>query len=128
MTIAEMIERKNELGYSYEKIAELSGVPLGTVQKVLGGITKTPRYDTVHALSKVLQPEPAWKVSEPLAVYGDKHQGRYTIDDYFALPDDKRAELIDGIFYDMSTPTIIHQLVVGEIFAVLRTYITKNKG
>ena len=37
MTIQEMQERKRELGYSYAKIAELSGVPVGTVQKVLGG-------------------------------------------------------------------------------------------
>ena len=39
MTIEEMRRRKKELGYSYEQIAELSGLPLGTVQKVLGGVT-----------------------------------------------------------------------------------------
>ena len=38
MTIKEMQERKKELGFTYQ-IAELSGVPVGTVQKVLGGIT-----------------------------------------------------------------------------------------
>ena len=32
MTIQEMQERKRELGYSYAKIAELSGVPVGTVR------------------------------------------------------------------------------------------------
>ena len=50
MTIEEMQERKRELGYSYEKLAEISGIPLGTVQKILGGITKTPRYETRRAL------------------------------------------------------------------------------
>ncbi|WP_330376299.1 hypothetical protein [Butyrivibrio sp. AE3004] len=45
MTLQEMIDRKNELGLTYEQIARLSGVPVGTVQKVLGGITKSPRYD-----------------------------------------------------------------------------------
>ena len=34
MTINEMKEKKKEKGYSYAKIAELSGVPLGTVQKI----------------------------------------------------------------------------------------------
>ena len=29
MTIEEMQERKRELGYSYEKLAEISGIPLG---------------------------------------------------------------------------------------------------
>ena len=128
MTIAEMIERKNELGYSYEKIAELSGVPLGTVQKVLGGITKTPRYDTMQALAKVLQPEESWRIKEPAHVYGGRRQGTYTTEDYFALPEDKRAELIDGVFYDMATPSIIHQLVGGEIYTAIKDYIKKKKG
>ena len=54
MTIKEMQERKRELGYTYAQIAELSGIPAGTVQKVLGGITLTPRYETLMALEKVL--------------------------------------------------------------------------
>ena len=39
MTVEEMKQRKKELGYSNEKLSELSGVPLGTVQKVLAGVT-----------------------------------------------------------------------------------------
>lgn len=31
MTLEQMCQRKRELGYSYEQIAELSGIPLGTV-------------------------------------------------------------------------------------------------
>lgn len=42
MRIQEMIEKKKERGYTYAQIAELSGVPLGTVQKIFGGETKTP--------------------------------------------------------------------------------------
>ena len=57
MTIDDMLERKRELGYTYEQIARLSGLPLATVQKVLGKITKSPRYDTVCALEKVLKKE-----------------------------------------------------------------------
>ena len=55
MTIKEMQERKRELGFTYAQIAELSGVPVGTVQKVLGGITLTPRYETIMALEQVLE-------------------------------------------------------------------------
>lgn len=55
MTIAEMKERKRELGYTYEKIAELSDVPLGTVQKIFAGVTKSPRYETLLALEKVFE-------------------------------------------------------------------------
>ena len=50
MTIQEMKRRKRELGYSNAKVAELSGVPLGTVQKIFSGETSYPRYATLQAL------------------------------------------------------------------------------
>ena len=34
-----------------------------------------------------------------------KKPGEYTLEDYLALPDERRVELIDGVFYDMSAPT-----------------------
>ena len=55
MTIQEMIHRKKELGYTNQQIADMSGVPLGTVQKLFSGITETPRYMTLQALSKVFE-------------------------------------------------------------------------
>ena len=55
MTVEEMKQRKKELGYSNEKLSELSGVPLGTVQKVLAGVTRSPRYETLIALERVLR-------------------------------------------------------------------------
>ena len=54
MTIAELNMRKKELGYSYRNIAELSGVPLSTVQKILGGFVDTPRYENLKAIHDVL--------------------------------------------------------------------------
>ena len=59
MKIEEMQNRKKELGYTYAKIAELAGLPLPTVQKVLGGATKSPRYSTILALEKVLAQDPS---------------------------------------------------------------------
>ena len=35
-----------------------------------------------------------------------KKDGEYTLDDYYALPDERRVELIDGVFYDMSAPAV----------------------
>ena len=34
----------------------MSGIPLPTVQKVLGGFTKSPRFETMQALERVLSP------------------------------------------------------------------------
>lgn len=129
MTIEEMRARKKELGYSYEKIAELAELPLGTVQKVLGGITKSPRYETLHALEGVFSEKASGALKEAEAAYhAEKRQGEYTMKDYLALPEEKRVELIDGVFYDMSSPSNIHQLISGEIFRYFSDYIRENKG
>ena len=56
MTIKEMNRRRAELGYTYEMVAQLSGVPKSTVQKVLGGITAFPHRSTLAALERVLSP------------------------------------------------------------------------
>ena len=106
MTINEMKEKKKEKGYSYAKIAELSGVPLGTVQKIFSGETESPRYDTLTALEQVFNEQ--LEVREPGGLYKARKNGEYTIDDYRALPDEQRVELIDGYFYDMASRTSVN--------------------
>ena len=127
MTIEAMKARKKELGYTNELIAEKSGVPLSTVQKIFCGATKAPRMETIEAISAVLQ-EPdqhylyyaeekdrPFLLRETAAVYGAKRPGEYTVEDYYALPDEKRVELIDGVFYDMAAPSLLHQKILGEL-------------
>lgn len=128
MTVQEMRERKKELGYTYSRIAELSGVPLGTVQKVLGGITTTPRYETLMALEQVLGESEGMFLREPKSAYLTKSQGDYTLDDYYLIPDDMRVELIDGVIYDMTAPTSAHQLIAGFIHGKFLSYILEKKG
>ncbi|MBR1693398.1 MAG: Uma2 family endonuclease, partial [Lachnospiraceae bacterium] len=60
--------------------------------------------------------------------YGHKRQNQYTVADYFALPDDQRAELIDGVFYDMATPLFVHQDILGYVFAEIYHYIRAHRG
>ncbi|MDO4312336.1 MAG: Uma2 family endonuclease [Eubacteriales bacterium] len=57
-----------------------------------------------------------------------KKQGEYTIEDYYALPDHCRVELIDGVIYNMAAPSGSHQDIAGEIFYQLKDYIRCNKG
>lgn len=49
----------------------------------------------------------------------------YTIDDIYALPDGKRAELLDGRIYDMAPPSPLHQELVAVLTTSLQNYIAK---
>ena len=120
MTIDEMQTIKTEFGLTYDLIAENSGVPLGTVQKVMSGTTRAPRLETVRRLTAYFErltgtPPP-------------KKQGEYTLDDYLALPDDVRAELIDGVIFLMSAPRTFHQVISVRIIARISAYIDKHGG
>ena len=58
----------------------------------------------------------------------EKEQGSYTVEDYDNLPDEKRMELIDGVLYDMASPTSIHQALLWQIFKQISEHIEKKKG
>ncbi len=72
MTLEEMQKKKREQGFTNEMLAEKSGIPLSTVQKVMSGHTRAPRRKTIRALEYVLAdgyvvPEPAAGTGENLA-------------------------------------------------------------
>lgn len=128
MTIKEMQELRKQWGYSYEMVAKLSGVPLGTVQKVLLGITKCPRYDTLSALEAVFKPMYADIVKETGAYNVAQPRDEFTVEDYLKLPEEERMEIIDGVIYDMASPTDKHQIIGDEIQTRFREHIRKKKG
>ena len=134
MTTEEMKEKKRRYGLTAEMISKASGVPLGTVQKIFSGTTKVPRKLTMDAIEKVFREEEAKRnglfaglnapgsiLREESGRYGAaKRQELHTLDDYYALPEDIRAELIDGTFYNMGAPTRRHQLILGEMYLQLK--------
>ena len=137
MTIKEMKDRKRELGLTNKMIAERSGVPLSTVQKVFSGATSYPREETIRALENILKPRFFYDMPAPvgysslavrdaLPAYNEKRL--YTLEDYLALPDDLRVELIDGVFYDMAAPHGVHQTIIGYLHMQFRLFVKENKG
>ncbi|MBR1673740.1 MAG: Uma2 family endonuclease [Eubacterium sp.] len=149
MTIEEMKKRKKELGYTNKRLSEISGVPVGTIQKILSGETVSPRFVTIESIklaltigpsSEVREPEPAYNVSyNPNAVHtiGQENKeikrvfgrvGDRTMEEYIALPEGTRVEMIDGVFYDMPAPTTIHQSIGAELWAIFKMHISKNGG
>lgn len=127
MTLSQMKYYKKKYGYSFAQLSELSGVPQGTIQKIFSGETKSPRYDTLAALERVLRPKEEDHVRETAILYDDGKKF-YTLDDYYSLPDERRVELIDGRFYDMASPGTAHQIAVTDIFFHISDYIRKNQG
>lgn len=56
------------------------------------------------------------------------HTKNYTEDDYYNLPEDVRAELIDGQIYYMAAPSREHQRILGFLFNAITNYIHFKKG
>lgn len=151
MTIDEMKQRKENLGLSCRQIADLSGVPLGTVQKIFGGATTSPRYETRQALEKVLASPvytaPAGNASSASAGTGslylseaaaDYNAGStairadgkkiYTLADWEVLPEDRHVELIEGELVDMAPPTTVHQLLIVALMTRFYSYVQQHHG
>ena len=153
MTIQEMKERKKELGLSNDEISKRSGVPFSTIQKVFSGTTSAPRNKTIQALEAVLKrteedfgssfsrsqnspvsysrPDQVFaksSVHEPAPAYAAKMQGEYTLEDYYAIPDERRVELIDGVIYDMAAPSVLHQKILAQLFLLFDSCISEHGG
>ena len=58
------------------------------------------------------------------------YNDHYTVDEFRTLDDlGERAELIDGIIYDMSpSPSIRHQRISGRLSTFIRNYVDRNHG
>ncbi len=158
MNLHEMIEIKERRGYSFAQLSEYSGVPVVTIQKIFSGKTKNPRRATLDALERVMQGDESLyqgrafsyetsglsaeygkdgnisgkndsnELREDGAVYSSKVQGEYTLEDYYALPEERRVELIDGVFYDMTAPRVVHQDISSILHFQIADYINKNRG
>lgn len=53
----------------------------------------------------------------------------YTEEDYYNLPEEVRAELIDGyLVYNQAAPSRIHQTILMELSGTIREYIKSKNG
>ena len=54
MGLEKIEEYKRRLGMTTAELAEKSGVPKGTLDKILSGVTKDPKLETLKAIARVL--------------------------------------------------------------------------
>lgn len=133
MQLDEMKSLKRQCGYSNRTISDKSGVPFSTVQKVFGG-SSLPRQATLEKLERafVLHEESGYiagtSTQRSEVGSGEKKDGEYTVEDYYALPEERRVELIDGVFYDMACPSKIHQTILGQLHLLFSNEISRKKG
>ena len=118
MSVARSVSGKT--GFSYEQPKERSAY---AVREAM------PNYNTLHNLEGN-KPYAAINKSSSHApqTQAEKKNGEYTLDDYYSLPDELRVELIDGVFYDMTAPAVIHQKILGELFVLFRECADAHEG
>lgn len=55
MGLDKIAELKKKKGLTNEELSTLSGIPKGTVDKILSGVTKDPKLETLKAIARVLE-------------------------------------------------------------------------
>ena len=51
-----------------------------------------------------------------------------TLEQYEALPENRRVEIFDGVIYDMASPSQEHQIISMELSTILNTYLKSKNG
>lgn len=51
-----------------------------------------------------------------------------TLEQYEMLPENTRAEVFDGVLYNMSSPSQTHQTLLTELLVLIRSYIKAKNG
>lgn len=123
-------EMKKKFGWTTEELAGRSGVPTGTINKILRGETTSPRYDTMEALERAFRQERERTdfVQEVPSYMNGMDKKGYTLEDYYSFPEDVRVELIDGKVFYMEVPTTMHQMAVTTLAAQSARYIQQKGG
>ena len=138
MDIQGLKRMKKESGMTNAKIAELSGVPLSTVNKIFSGATKNPRYATLLAVEQVLVSKEKIPFSydrfkeEPVLLREEAVPYAYSAREYDGkdmenLSEYSRAELINGKLYMLSSHSRQHQYLTGELFFEIKSFIRKHQ-
>ena len=139
MDILDLKRLKKESGMTNAEIAELSGIPVSTVNKIFSGATENPRYGTLLAIEQVLvqkeklpfrydeiKQEPCMVQEEATNYcYNARIYGKKDIE---SLDEWTRAELIDGKLYLLAAPNRMHQFLISELSFALKSHIRNKKG
>ncbi|XCP86407.1 Uma2 family endonuclease [Roseburia hominis] len=127
-------EKMEEKGITLGMLAEGTRIPLPELIKVREGEEAQVSVEERERLENLLElesfdvtPNGTENIIRESPVYLAR-KSDYTLEDYDALPDDVRAELIDGQFFVMDAPFLEHQVVSGALYFAMQQYIREKKG
>ena len=132
---------RDSVGITQKELAALSSVHQADISNIERGLAN-PSIETVEKLVRVMNRHLDFdlktqeEMDDELIVPGNlamylaswKRQGDYTVRDIMELPEGVHAELIDGVIYDMASPSTEHQRVAGNLYFQFRKYIESRKG
>lgn len=52
---------------------------------------------------------------------------KFTYEDYLLLPEDKHYEIIEGDLYMVPSPKTSHQMVLGNLYIILRSFVDQER-
>ena len=128
MDIIDLKKKKKAAGLTNQEIADLSGIPFSTINKIFSGATKNPRYSTLLAIEEVIltksripftynensyQPMMVQEAASPYMCKARKYQ----MEDIEKLEEGVRAELIKDCLYMLASPSRIHQFILSKIIS-----------
>ena len=139
MNIEELKKMKEKAKLTNQEIADLSGIPVSTVNKIFSGVTQNPRYATLLAIEEVLsvkeklpftydmvrqEPMMVRESSAPYQYRARQYEGR----DIEQLSEGVYAELLNGKLYMQAAPNRLHQCLVTNLLYMIKSYIRENHG
>ena len=75
------------------------------------------------AVQPVEPGEPVSVAGMEIRSFSTYHDCRQSVGYTVTLPDERRVELIDGVIYDMATPSEEHQLILNELSFQLNSFV-----
>ncbi|MBR2189619.1 MAG: Uma2 family endonuclease [Eubacterium sp.] len=94
-------------GFKLQELEEITGIPADAIRKQLEAAGSWDGQYMGDACADL--------VCEEALAYGSDKSRRYTVADYYKIPEERRVELIDGVIYDLGSPGPIHQTVLTEL-------------
>lgn len=128
MDISELKKKKQAAGLTNAQIAEKTGIPFSTVNKIFSGATRNPRYATISAIEELLDqmldqpkvlPSEFKKIVEDLDLNCDYD---YDVTGWKNL-NKTRKEIIDGKLHTIPWPDRIHQRILHHLSYEIERFI-----